>query len=154
MVTKPKAAAADENALTGALLDLVCGSAHRIWQAGLGAFAQARNEGSDLFDKLAQDGVALHQATQRLAGERDVSIADAVSRFAADAGKLPGGSWDKLEKVFEDRVARSLDKLDVPSRQELVALRGEIAQLRSELQAAIAALPPAKRAKPAAARRA
>jgi poly(hydroxyalkanoate) granule-associated protein len=119
----------DENAM----LDAVCGSAHQIWQAGLGAFAKAQQEGGDLFDKLVQEGGELQKLTQRLAGERGFSMSDTVSRLAESAGKQASGSWDKLEKIFEDRVSRSLRSLGVPSQQEMKSLSGELAALKGAL---------------------
>lgn len=138
MVTKPKELeTADENAL----LDAVRGSAHRIWQAGLGAFAKAQQEGGDLFEKLVQDGGTLQQMLQRLGGEKGPSVAEHLAQLAGNASQQASGSWEKLEKVFEDRVSRALRSLGVPSRQELDALRQDInalARTTAELQATIA----------------
>ena len=33
-------------------------------------------------------------------------------------------TWDKLEKVFEDRVARALHVLNVPTRKDIDILSG------------------------------
>jgi poly(hydroxyalkanoate) granule-associated protein len=138
----------DENAM----LEAVCGSAHQIWQAGLGAFARAQQEGGDLFDKLAQEGVELQRLTQRLTGEKGFSVTDTVARLAENASRQASGSWDKLEKIFEDRVARSLRTLGVPSRADIDALNRSIAELKRAIGTA-EKKPPVKRAataKPAA----
>jgi hypothetical protein len=39
-------------------------------------------------------------------------------RIAQVAGKA-AGTWDRLEQVFEDRVARALGSLGVPSKQDI-----------------------------------
>lgn len=130
-----------------AIVDAVVGSAQQIWQAGLGAFARAQQEGSDLFDKLVRDGGDLHELTQKLGGDR-------VAGVAERAGRLASGSWDKIEKLFEERVARSLRALGVPSHEELDALRREVAALKAVVAAGSAQPKPARRtvsAKPAAA---
>lgn len=114
-----------------AMLDAVCASAHQIWQAGLGAFARAQQEGGDLFDKLVQEGGELQRLTQRLTGEKSFSVTDTVTRLAGNASRKASGSLDKLEKVFEDRVSRSLRTLGVPSPEEVRALSRDLAELRT-----------------------
>jgi poly(hydroxyalkanoate) granule-associated protein len=131
MVRKLKELAeADQNAL----VDAVCGSAHRIWQAGLGAFAKAQQEGGELFDKLVDDGVELQKLTQRISADKGFSVADTVTRLAENASRQASGSWDKLEKVFEERVGRSLRSLGVPSQQELSTLSQDMAELKAALR--------------------
>lgn len=121
-----------------ALLDAVRNSAQQIWQAGLGAFAKAQQGGSDMFDKLVQDGSELHRLTQLLPGG-GAAVADKVSNFAGSVGKQATGSWDKLEKIFEDRVARALHSLGVPTQDDVESLRADIAGLKAAMAAAAAA---------------
>ena len=140
-----------------AIVDAVVGSAQQIWQAGLGAFARAQQEGSDLFDKLVRDGVDLQELTQRLAGDRVSDVAERAGRLAESVGRQASGSWDKIEKLFEERVARSLRALGVPSHAELDALRREVAELKAAYAAGSTPPKPARRkvaAKPAAAAKA
>lgn len=120
----------DENAM----LDAVCASAHQIWQAGLGAFARAQQEGGDLFDKLVQEGGELQKLTQRLSGEKGFSVTDTVARLAENASRQASGSLDKLEQLFEQRVSRSLRSLGVPSSVEVQALGRDMAELKGALR--------------------
>lgn len=148
MVRKLKEMAAEEQ---HAMVDAVVGSAQQIWQAGLGAFARAQHEGSELFDKLVHEGSDLHQLTQKMAGDKVLGVADRANRLAESVGKQASESWDKIEKLFEDRVARSMRALGVPSHEELDALRHELAQLKAAFAAS--QQKPARRkaaAKPAA----
>lgn len=117
------------------MLDAVCGSAHQIWQAGLGAFARAQREGSVLFDKLVQEGGELHRLTEHLTGEKGFSVADTVTRLAENASRQASGSLDKLEKVFEQRVSRSLRSLGVPSSAEVHSLSRDMVALEASLGA-------------------
>ncbi|QOY95162.1 phasin family protein [Massilia sp. UMI-21] len=119
-----------------AMLDAVCSSAHQIWQAGLGAFARAQREGSELFEKLVQDGGELQKLTQRFTGGTGVSVTDTVTRLAENAGRQASGSLDKLEKMFEDRVARSLRNLGLPAPEEVQALGRDVAELKAALHTA------------------
>lgn len=138
MVRKLKEQATPEQ---HALLAAVRNSAQQIWQAGLGAFAKAQQEGSDMFDKLVQDGSELHRLTQFLPGG-GAAMADKVSNLAGSMSKQATGSWDKLEKIFEDRVARAMRSLGVPSQDDVESLRAEI----EGLKAAMANAAPARQA--------
>jgi poly(hydroxyalkanoate) granule-associated protein len=136
-----------------ALVDAVLTSAQQIWVAGLGAFARAQKEGNDLFDKLVQEGGELNKLTERFTPEKGLLAGGAVSRLAENVSKQASGSWDKLEKIFEDRVARALRSLGVPSHDDVVALAREVAELKDKL-AAVQAQPAKPAARKAAAKRA
>lgn len=129
--------------LTGSVKD----SAQQIWQAGLGAFAKAQAEGSKALESLVKEGTSIQRKTQAAAEER---IAEATSRMTAMAGDLTGkasGQWDKLENIFEDRVAKALNKLGVPSAKDVNALIARIDELNlsvRNLTAKSAAKVPAK----------
>jgi poly(hydroxyalkanoate) granule-associated protein len=133
MVRKLKESASpDQNAL----VDAVCTSAQQIWIAGLGAFARAQKEGGELFDKLVQEGGELQKLTERFAPDKASAAGTAMSRLAENVSRQASGSWDKLEKIFEDRVARALRSLGVPSHGDLEALSHQIADLQQKLAAA------------------
>ena len=109
------------------LMDAVCQSAHQIWQAGLGAFAAAQGQGDTLFSKLAADGARLQKQIEHAAGERLPGIAARGAGGSAHAHE--GGSWEKLEKVFEDRVGRALHSLGVPTQKDFETLGRRIEEL-------------------------
>ena len=93
-------------------------SANQIWLAGLGAFAKAQQEGVKVFETLVEEGEKVQERTKTVADER-------LSEMRAKAT----GTWDKLEQVFEDRVARALHSLSVPSRQDIDVLTKRVAEL-------------------------
>ena len=78
--------------------------------------------------------------------------------MASDIGAKAQGQWDKLENIFEDRVAKALAKLGVPSARDLEALSARVDALAKGSKAApakAAAKPAAKApAKKAAAKKA
>lgn len=129
-----------------ALAEAVAASARQIWQAGLGAFARERQEGGGIFDLLVREGAELHRLTQQAgldtaaldqAGlDKAGGVAGTVGRLAENVGRQASGSWERIEKIFDDRVARALHGLGVPTRAELDALRREVDALRAELAAA------------------
>ncbi len=132
-------------------------SAQQIWQAGLGAFAKAQAEGSKAFESLVKEGTTIQRKTQAAAEEK---ISEATSKMTAMAGDISNkasGQWDKLETIFEDRVAKALNKLGVPSAKDVNALIARIDELNKSVQqlsakAATASKPVARKtvAKPAA----
>jgi poly(hydroxyalkanoate) granule-associated protein len=108
--------AAGENVAQG-----VRDSAQKIWLAGLGAFERAKSEGPKMFDTLVEQGKGLRD---RAAEAADQAL-KAVREQAGDAQ----GRWDKLEQVFQDRVARSLESLGVITSRELSGLQSQVEEL-------------------------
>jgi poly(hydroxyalkanoate) granule-associated protein len=105
-------------------------SAQQIWLAGLGAFSKAQEEGGKASESLVKEGVALQRNTQTAAQEK---LSEATSRMASMAGDISSkasGQWDKLETIFEDRVAKAMKKLGVPSANDVDALAARIEDLQ------------------------
>lgn len=136
MVTKMKKAKSTAKAamsglpLAGSVKD----SAQQIWQAGLGAIAKAQAEGTKALESLVKEGTSIQRKTQAAAEER---ISEATNRMTAMAGDITSkasGHWDKLENIFEDRVAKALNKLGVPSAKDVNALIARIDELNKSVQ--------------------
>ena len=122
-----------------ALARAVRASAQQIWQAGLGAFAKAQQEGEGgrSFTRLVRDGSVLARRA------REVEEATGtVARAAERATRRGGGSWGKLEQVFEERVARALATIGVPAASEVEALRRRVDELEMMLAELSGRLPP------------
>lgn len=114
--------------------DRIKDSAQQIWLAGLGAFAKMQEEGSKAFEALVKDGANVQKKTQK-AAEESLSQAQArMAGFATEFGAKAAGGWGKLENIFEERVARALEKLGVPSAQEVAALKARVAALEAQLE--------------------
>jgi poly(hydroxyalkanoate) granule-associated protein len=138
------------------LADAVRSSASQIWQAGLGAFAKAQEEGNRVFTKLVKEGTELQKRTRTMAEDKVSEVTGTVSKVANGVTQQAAGQWDKLEQVFEDRVARALSTIGVPTQkdiQDLTARVEQLSKLVAELTGKkIAAAKPAA-VKPAAARK-
>ena len=111
-------------------------SAQQIWLAGMGAFNRAQAEGGKLFESLVRDGLSLEQTARKLAGNRANVVRDVVEGHVGQARERAVDTWDKLEKVFEERVQRALIKLGVPGRDDLNALTQRVERLTEELRKA------------------
>lgn len=142
MVRKAKETANPEQ---NALVDAVFTSAQQIWVAGLGAFARAQKEGSELFDKLVQEGGELQKLTERLKPDKGYSPGGTISKLAENVSRQASGSWDKLEKIFEDRVARALRSLGVPSHDDVEMLQRQVEELKQMVATQMQAAKPAAR---------
>lgn len=122
MVKKLKAMAESKSEgkqLASAIRD----SAQQIWLAGLGAFSKAQEEGGKVFDALVKEGEAVQAKTRKVAEDK-------VTEFAGKAT----GTWDRLEQVFEDRVARALHSLGVPTKQDIQTLTKRVAELTEAVE--------------------
>ena len=135
-------------------------SAQQIWLAGVGAFQRAQHEGSKLFDTLVKEGSGFENATRKLATGRVDAVRDAVEERVGSVRERAVDTWDRLEKVFEERVQRALTRLGVPGRDDLAELSERVDALTRAVKQRGAAAPaakapakkPAKAAKPAPAR--
>lgn len=121
MVKKLKALAggAGDNQFAQTVRD----SAQQIWLAGLGAFAKAQAEGMKAFNNLVKEGETLQSRTSKAAGAK-----------VAEAAAKASGTWDRLEQVFEDRVARALSSLGVPTKKDIETLSKRVAELTEVVQ--------------------
>ena len=126
-------------------------NAHEIWLAGLGAFSLAQEEGvnlvrkggklvnertgqvisesSKLFERLVSEGRKLEGKGKKMAGDAVGGVRSDVEGRVGKAREQARTNWDKLEKVFEERVARALSKLGVPTSDEIQELSERVQEL-------------------------
>lgn len=131
--------------------------AHEIWLAGLGAFAMAQQEGGKLFDssrksveqtsskflgessklfeRLVKEGSKLEGKGRKTVNETVSGVRDDVESRVGKVRESAQSNWDKLEKVFEQRVARALSRLGVPTSDEIKQLSDRVAELNKEVRA-------------------
>ena len=122
-----------ENQLTNNARDF----ARQIWLAGLGAFAKAQDEGGRFFETLVQEGQAVDVRMRKTAEEKTgrmrggvVVVKDKVEEFRDKAT----GTWNKLEEVFQGRVARALRRLGVPTQDDIQQLFQQVELLGQNIQ--------------------
>ena len=127
---KKRKAVAGGAAAEGECAQTVRESAQQIWLAGLGAFAKAQARGTKfqaesarIFDALVREGEARQSFVRKVTGKK-----------VAEAAAKASGTWDKLEQVFEARVARSLNSLGVPTKDDVAQLAKRVAELKAEVE--------------------
>ncbi|MDE2614067.1 MAG: phasin family protein [Burkholderiales bacterium] len=130
------------SALAGAVKD----SAQQIWLAGMGAFSKAQVEGGKVFETLVKEGLNLQKKTQGVAEEKISEMTGRMSAMADSVTAKAGQNWDKLESIFEQRTAKAMNKLGVPTAKDVEALAKRV----DELAAAVARLAQGVPAKAAA----
>lgn len=138
MVKKLQKLSADKKKSNAQLSSTVKDSAQQIWLAGLGAFSKAQEEGGKVFEALVKEGLTIQRKTQAVAEEKITEATSRVTTMASDIGSKAQGQWDKLENIFEDRVAKALAKLGVPSARDLEALSARVDALAKGSKAASA----------------
>ena len=122
---KSKGSARSQSASQKSLME----SAQQIWMAGMGAFGRAQEQGSKLFEGLVREGMALEQSTRKIATGNVDRMRGAMEHTVSHVKERAQDTWDRLEKVFEERVSRALTKLGVPGREEIQALTSRVEEL-------------------------
>ena len=127
----------------GQLAEAIKDSATNIWLAGLGAFAKAQAGGTRVFDALIKEGEKAQERAKKAAAKAQADsvkffedlvreggrVQHRASRAADDVRAKATGTWGKLETVFEDRVARALHSLNVPTKKDIDALGKRVSEL-------------------------
>jgi len=155
MVKKVNKTSADKSAaglLDSQLAHSVKEAAQQIWLAGMGAFAKAQEGRAKVFETLIKEGATLQRKTQTVAEDRIGEVTGRMSAMAGDVTTKAGQHWDKLESIFEQRTAKAMNKLGVPTAKDVDTLIKRV----DELAAAVARLSknvPAKKPAKAAAKR-
>ena len=118
-----------------AMSDNVKEQAQQIWLAGLGAFAKAQEDGTKAFEKLVSDGITMQRKVSATAEEKLAEATQKATQAAHTLSERATGQWGKLEGIFEERVAKALHSLGLPSAAEMQALHARVEELEAKLGA-------------------
>ncbi len=130
MVKKINKAAAPKSTSTASdMASTIKESAQQIWLAGLGSFSKAQGEGGKVFETLVKEGLTIQRKTQAAAEEKISEATNKMAGMANDITSKATSKWGKLEDIFEERVAKALNKLGVPSAKDVDALIARIDEL-------------------------
>lgn len=111
--------------------------ARQIWLAGLGAFARTQDEGGKFFETLVQEGQAVDARMKSTADEKIEPLKSGVETMKGKVEEIrekATGAWNKLEEVFQARVARALHRLGVPTRDDIQQLFQQVDLLNRNIQ--------------------
>ena len=115
--------------------------ARKIWLAGLGAYAKAGQEGSEYFKELVKSGEGVEKQGKKLVNEQveaaSSQIGSVKSTVTSNVSSVKGKfevQLDKIEKAFDTRVASALNRLGIPSRQDVEVLSAKLDELSALLE--------------------
>lgn len=101
----------------------------KAWLAGLGAYARAGQEGYDYFKELVKTGETVEKDGKKLVNKKMNAVNERVDDLKSDAVQAVEGRLEQIENAFDQRVARALNRLGMPSRHDLDALSVRLEQL-------------------------
>jgi poly(hydroxyalkanoate) granule-associated protein len=98
-------------------------SAHRIWLAGLGALSVAEEEGTKIFKQLVDRG-------------RDFEAKGKVEmdKVREKAKSKAESAWDGFGTKLDEAVSGALNRLGVPSRDEIHRLTKRVEELNQKVE--------------------
>lgn len=106
-------------------------SANHIWLAGLGAFAKTQEEGEKLFQSLVKEGEKVEKQAKKIAEARFEEAKGKVVEFRGKASQ----QFDRLEELFQERVAQVLNRLGVPTQEDIQELTKRVEALNESIMA-------------------
>jgi poly(hydroxyalkanoate) granule-associated protein len=101
-------------------------SAHKVWLAGLGAFAAAEEGGTKLFKSLVEKGEGIESKGK----EQVVKAKGAVSGVKTVAESY----WETFERRLDDRVTSIIHRLGVPTKDEIGTLTKKVEDLTAAIE--------------------
>jgi poly(hydroxyalkanoate) granule-associated protein len=96
--------------------------------AGIGALSNAQKAGEKTFDSLVKQGEAFRKKTTKKTEALIDDVQEAIRDMSGDAQSKATGLLDqmrdksnlrKLQGAFDDRVADAMDRLNVPSKNDI-----------------------------------
>ena len=108
----------------------------KAWLAGLGAYAKAGQEGYDYFKELVKTGETVEKDGKKLVSKKIDAVNERVDDLKSDAAQAVEGRLEQIENAFDQRVARALNRLGMPSRHDLEALSVRLEQLSALVEQA------------------
>jgi poly(hydroxyalkanoate) granule-associated protein len=120
-----------QNILEAPLSTNIRESANRIWLAGLGAFAKTQEESEKLFQTLVKEGEAVEKRAKKTAEARFEEAKGKVVEFRGKANQ----QFERLEELFQERVAQVLNRLGVPTQDDIQELSKRVEALNESILA-------------------
>ena len=141
-----------------------------VFLAGLGAMSNAQKMGSDAFETLVRDGKEFRKEASKKTDNLIEDVQNAISGMSDDAQEKAEGLLDrvrdsskisKVQSAFDRRVADTMDRLNVPSKNDVDQINKKLNKILRILEDQGKATPAKKKtatrrktsAKPAAAKK-
>lgn len=110
-------------------------SAQQIWLAGLGAFSRAQAEGGKLFETLVEEGAQVQEKTSTYTKAQFEQARRTTGPWLDEAKRRTTDAFGKIEQAFDERLARAMRRMQMPSRDDIERLSARIDELAREVRA-------------------
>lgn len=100
--------------------------AHEIWLAGLGAMTMAGEEGSKFYKALLEKGAAFEKAEK--------PPIEAVKNAYERTVEATTSMFSRIEDAIKDKTVAVLQKMDIPTREELSELNARVEALTQAIE--------------------
>ena len=109
-----------------------------VFMSGLGALSDAQKQGAKTFDALVKEGEKFRKKTTSRTEALIDDVQGTIRDMADDAQSKATGlidqvrgksRLDKLQGAFDSRVADTMDRLNVPSKNDIDALNKKLNQI-------------------------
>ncbi len=113
----------------------LAGQLENAFVAGLGALSDARKEGVKRFESLVKEGEKFRKKTTDRTETLIDDVQGTIREMADDAQSRASGlldqvrdksRLDKLQSAFDSRVADTMDRLNVPSKNDIDAINKKL----------------------------
>lgn len=102
-------------------------NSHKIWLAGLGAYASVAETGEAHFDALVEKG----QLLENESATGKTTVADSrIEELKLKANQ----TMDRIERSFDLRVSSALSRLGITSKTDIDLLNERIAELNDMVE--------------------
>jgi len=109
------------------MLDQLSGVMQKLRLAGLGAVSTVQRVGGQWLDSLVEEGKKLEARFNPMATRTPATVPPKKS--------LTSQQIEQLEEIFQERVARALQHLQIPTRQDLENLHRKMDALAETIKA-------------------
>jgi poly(hydroxyalkanoate) granule-associated protein len=126
-----------------------------VFLAGLGALSNAQKKGTETFDALVEDGEKFRKETSKKTESLISDVQGAIREMSGDAQSTAEGlldrvrdssRFDKLQSVFDKRVADAMDRLNVPSKNDIDKINKKLNKILRAIESKDEKAPAKKRA--------
>jgi len=125
-----------------------------VFLAGLGAFSNAQKMGTETFETLVKDGEKYRKATSKKTESLIEDVQGTIREMSDDAQSKAEGlldrvrdrsKLDKLQSVFDKRVADAMDRMNVPSKNDIAKINKKLNKILKAVQSKEKKAPARKR---------
>jgi poly(hydroxyalkanoate) granule-associated protein len=146
---------ATQKAKTKQAVNEFAGQVDKVFLASLGVVANARKAGIETFEALVKDGEKFRKETSKKAEKAMDRVEDSLREAGDEAEEAVDtlvtrirrrAQFEKLEKAFDKRVADAMDRMNVPSKNDIDTINKKLNRIIRVVDAKQTAKAPAKKA--------